>query len=214
MASIIPTQIRTLDPYADHRFSNTINRLVNVVSGTSNVLLPFDVTGSNNPPFTVINSSSSGDSTTNGFVQSWNAYESVRITGGLLIKDSILIHIPAETRLSFKQSFNYVGSGTDYNTPLVAPPTAPAKYFILLQYTYSRSYPAPAATFVIAKERNEFLLNRDKYMYIATANIVDSGTYKISSISYTDTDETNGDALIERPFYKFPVVEIDGGNLG
>ncbi len=39
----IPSQRRILDPYADHRFSNSINAFTRLITGGKDVILPFDV---------------------------------------------------------------------------------------------------------------------------------------------------------------------------
>jgi hypothetical protein len=43
---VIPTQQRTMDPYTDHRFSNTFNRFTRILTGGRDVILPYDVCGS------------------------------------------------------------------------------------------------------------------------------------------------------------------------
>lgn len=40
---VVPSQTRTLDPFADHRFSNSINRFTRLITGGKDVILPFDV---------------------------------------------------------------------------------------------------------------------------------------------------------------------------
>lgn len=176
-------QVLSLNPYTDHRFTNTINRFTRIVSGGSDVILPFN---DNTLAVTI-------DDTTQG----------VNISPGVVIKDDVLIHLPESTNLDFTDQDNYVGTSG----------LGPAgDYFVLLKYTYYQSVPPPSCYYVVCRQRAEFLNNRSKYMYLATATVVQDGSeFVIDSISTTDTDELNGNALIERPMYKFRPHVIDGG---
>ena len=181
--AVTPTQQTSINSFADHRFTNTINRFTRIVSGGADVILPFD----NNVLSVTI------DVTTQG----------VDISPGMVIKDDVLIHLPESTNLDFTNSDNYVGT-----TGL-----GPAgDYFVLLKYIYYQSVPPPSAYYVVCRQRAEFLNNRTKYMYLATATVVQDGLdFIVDSISTTDTDELNGGALIERPMYTFKPHVIDGG---
>lgn len=203
MAITIPDQIRSVDPYADHRFSNTINRFNRIFTGGEDTILPFDDNEFNLSLLT------STDSTTySGTVYSWVANKAVKVGPGMCIKDDMLIHIKDYSVVNFADPTNYVGSGTGYNSF-----DTTGKYFILLSYTYARSIPAPQASIVVAKQRNEFLNNRDRYIYLGTATVGYTSTFVITEVELTDTDENNGNALIERPNYEFVVPFVDGGDL-
>lgn len=203
MAITIPEQIRSVDPYADHRFSNTINRFNRIFTGGNDTILPFD-----DKEFALIKQTSSGTETISGTVYTWSANKAVKVGPGMCIKDDMLIHIMNSSYVNFTDPTNYVGSGTGYNSF-----DSTGKYFILLSYTYARSIPAPQASIVIAKQRNEFLNNRDRYIYLGTATVGFTSTFVITDVDLTDTDETNGNALIERPNYEFVVPFVDGGDL-
>lgn len=187
--AITPEQLITISGFADHRFSNTFSRFSRIVTGNQNVILPFD-----NYVFDV----TIGDSST-----------SVNITSGIVCKDDIMIQITdATTELDFTDPSNYVGS----STTMAPPPSHPTNYLVLLKYSYQRTLPAPSAVFVVCKSREEFLNNRDKYIYLASARVaLDGGSYKITNIYYTDTDELNGDAIIERPVYRYTPPVVYGG---
>ena len=204
MPITIPSQIRSVDPYADHRFSNTINRLNRIYSGGEDVILPFD-----GQTFNLEKQTSTGSVTIAGVTYSWNANKAVKIGPGLCIKDDMLIHVKNSAYLDFQDPDNYVGSGSGYNSF-----DSTGKYFMLLHYEYSRSMPAPQAKYVIAKQRNEFLLNREKYIYLGTANISYTSSYIISTVVEKDVDETNSNAIIKRPNYRFVLPIVDGGDLG
>lgn len=206
MAITVPTQIRSVDPYADHRFSNTINRFNRIFTGGENTIMPYD-----NVEFNLTKMTNQGVATPGGAgypTYTWNANKAVKIGPGLCIKDDVLIHIRHDAYLNFEDTDNYVGTGSGYNQF-----NATGKYFILLHYVYSRSIPAPQATYVIAKQRLEFLDNRDKYIYLGTANIIASSGYSIDTVELTDIDENDNDALIERPNYKFVLPLVDGGEI-
>lgn len=203
MAITIPDQIRSVDPYADHRFSNTINRFNRIFTGGEDTILPFD-----EKEFNLIQQTGAGTETISGTVYTWAANKAVKIGPGMCIKDDMLIHVLNSSYVNFADPTNYVGSGTGYNAL-----DSTGKYFILLSYTYARSIPAPQATMVIAKQRNEFLNNRDRYIYLGTATIGYTSTFVITDLELTDTDELNGNALIERPNYEFVVPFVDGGDL-
>ena len=203
MAITIPDQIRSVDPYADHRFSNTINRFNRIFTGGEDTILPFD-----DLEFNLTKQTSSGTETIVGTVYTWAANKAIKVGPGMCIKDDMLIHIKNSSYVNFTDPTNYVGSGTGYNSF-----DSTGKYFILLSYTYARSIPAPQASIVIAKQRNEFLNNRDRYIYLGTATVGFTSTFVITDVDLTDTDETNSDALIERPNYEFVVPFVDGGDL-
>lgn len=204
MAITIPSQVRSVDPYADHRFSNTINRLNRIYSGGEDVILPFD-----GQTFNLTKKTDTSSATIAGVTYTWNANKAVQIGPGLCIKDDMLIHVKNSAYLNFQDPDNYVGSGSGYDSF-----DSTGKYFMLLQYEYSRSIPAPQAKYVIAKQRNEFLLNRSKYIYLGTANISFTSSYLITTLSETDVDENNGNAIVKRPNYEFVLPLVDGGDLG
>lgn len=204
MAITIPNQIRSVDPYADHRFSDTVNRFNRIFTGGEDTILPFD----GDLQFTLTLMTTSGSETIHGVEYSWDEYEAVKIGPGLFIKDDALIHVRSSAYLDFTEAANYVGSGAGFDQF-----NQTGDYFILIKYDYLRSIPASQASYVIAKQRAEFLNNREKYIYLGTASVVNAGGYRIDSISLTDNDELNSNALIERPDYKFTVPEIDGGDL-
>lgn len=205
MAITTPEQIRSLDPYADHRFSNSINRFNRIFSRGQDMILPFD-----NYEFPLTLQTIDGTETINSVVYNWYANRAIKIGAGVCIKDDVLIHCKNSAYLVFTDPTNYVGTSAGYNLM-----DATGKYFILIKYVYSRSIPAPELTYVIAKQRSEFLLNREKYIYLGTANVTLSGAnYIISSISDGDSDELNGYAVIERPKYEFTLTEVDGGDIG
>lgn len=207
MAIVTPDQIRSLDPYADHRFSNTINRFNRIFTGGEDTIMPFD-----NQEFTLTKQTSNGSEVIAGVTYTWYANKGIKIGGGICIKDDVLIHVKNSAYIDLTDSDVYVGSGSGYNVF-----DTTGKYFILLQYQYSRSIPAPSAKYVIVKStiRNEFLNNRSKYVYLGTANITGTtGNYYIDTIVLTDTDENNSNAIIQRPNYEFTIPAIDGGDLG
>lgn len=207
MAIVTPDQIRSLDPYSDHRFSNTINRFNRIFTGGEDTIMPFD-----NQEFTLTKKTLDGTDTIADVIYTWSANKSVQVGPGIVIKDDTLIHVKNSAYLDFTDPDIYAGSGTGYNLF-----DSTGKYFILIDYQYTRSIPAPTAKYVVLKpsKRSTFLSNRALYVYLGTANVTGtSGNYVISTVSLTDTDELNGNAEIKRPNYEFTLPIVDGGDLG
>lgn len=207
MAIVTPDQIRSLDPYSDHRFSNTINRFNRIFTGGEDTIMPFD-----NQEFTLTKQTSNGTETIADVVYTWYANKAVKIGPGIVIKDDTLIHIKNSAYLDFTDPLIYAGSGSGFNTF-----DSTGNYLILIDYQYTRSIPAPTAKYVVLKpsKRSVFLNDRAKYVYLGTATVTgSSGNYVISTLSLTDTDELNSNAEIKRPNYEFTIPAVDGGDLG
>ena len=236
MSVIYPQQRRTMDPYSDHRYTDTINRFTKIISNNKNVILPYDVDSPFVYPFVVLTAPAGSFTFENGITHTYGADEALIIGPGTAIFKDVIVHSKEYVKLSFLEPQNYVGSTHGYNHPLLSPPQiysnvfntgydpVHSRYFVLMHYEHSRSFPTPKLSFVIAKERSEFLNNRDKYIYLASATIyrdeaVDN-RHKIKIITsideddYKDVDELNGNAIIERPDYKFKLPFLQSEDLG
>ena len=211
---IIPNQTRTMDPIADHRFTNTINRFSRLVSRGRNVILPDN---ENNFDITRITFENSGEEYCN----------SVTVSPGIAVKDDCVIHVTDSAVLDFTDPYNYLWATEDDKTfgeeLSDNDPSDYRKYVILLNYAYDRSVPAKKASYVICKNRNIFLSNLNHFLYLGTAHVkkkylgyTNDGYYilgdpYIHRILYFDNNELDNNVMIEKPIYRFFVNNVDGG---
>lgn len=120
--SSTPTQIRTVDPFAEYN-SNVANRLTRMVSGNANVLMS-------------VNSLSLSLDTT-----SPTTVAVVRT--GSVFKDDVLIQVTANHQVDFTDLDNYISPGAGFDEI--------GYYYVVLEYTYVKSRPAPEANIKILK---------------------------------------------------------------
>ena len=118
MASSIPSQTRTVDPYASYN-SNVVNQLTGIVTRGDNVLDYYD-------SLQVVPDSTS-------------MIDHVVLLPGIVYKDDMLIEILSEFRIDFTDPDHYVSAAGDpFNTEA-------GIYYIVLEYSYVKSRPAPQA---------------------------------------------------------------------
>ncbi len=133
MANSIPRQERTVDPFASYN-SNVVNNLTGIVTRGSNVLDYYNAVQ-------VIPDSTS-------------VTDHVEVVPGTVYKDDVMIDILASHRVDFTDPSQYVSASGD---PLN---TEPGIYYVVLEYTYTKSRPAPQA-------RIKILLPSQRSGYIA-----------------------------------------------
>ena len=93
---------------------------------------------------------------------------------GLAIKDDVLIHVTAAYDLDFSDADSYIDATTDMDST--------GTYYVVLQYTYTRSLPTPAAYFKIIQDvANLYTPFASQYIFLAAINIVFDGIYKIGT---------------------------------
>jgi len=118
MASSIPTQSRAVDPYASYN-SNVVNQLTGIVTRGADVLDYYN-------SLQVIPDSTS-------------AIDHVVVLPGIVYKDDMLIDITSQHTVDFTDITQYVSaSGDPFNVE-------DGIYYIVLEYTYVKSRPAPQA---------------------------------------------------------------------
>lgn len=180
MALTAPTQERSVDPYSNRRFSSVLNRMSRIASTGEDVIL-FP-----NQSFTLTRT---------------NWYE-VKVTPGICIKDDVLIHITEDYYINFANSNYYV----DESGAMVSEDD----YYIVLQYLYSRSLPAPKAWYKVIRDISSLYTGHEhQYIFLGAANIVwNAGEvqYEVNTVSYTD-------GSITRPITVGDWMRIDGGEL-
>jgi len=175
MALTAPTQLRSLDPYSDNRFSNVINRMTRIVTNGKDVILfpqySFPVTRTSATTLTV--------------------------GPGLCIKDDTLIQITSDYVIDI--------SSNDYYEDASGGADSVGTYYLVMRYIYNRTLPVPKAYFKLIKDiTNLYDLGTlsDSYLFIAAVKIVFNSSYEISTASdnilfYDDATATelitNGD---------------------
>jgi len=119
MASSIPEQTRAVDPYASYN-SNTVNQLTGIVTRGDDALDEY-------------NSLQVDFDTT-------SAIDHVVVYPGIVYKDDVYIKITKEFRVNFSDPDHYIIPSTD---PFDGPEEG--IYYIVLEYAYVKSRPAPQA---------------------------------------------------------------------
>jgi len=116
MASSYPEQVRTVDPFASYN-SNVVNQLTGIVTRGSNALDYY-----------------------NSLQVVPNDSTSILVEPGIIYKDDMLIEITSQFIVDFTDPNHYI-------TPPVNPFVAPdvGRYYIVLEYLYVKSRPAPKA---------------------------------------------------------------------
>jgi len=128
MASTVPNQERIVDPFASYN-SNVVNKITQIVTQDSNGLL-----------------------TTNSLqvaLDSTSPTNTVVVSTGYIVKDDVVISITSEHQVDFTDGDNYVSGGTW---------TASGYYYLVLDYTYVKSRPAPQASIKILTPSERSLL--------------------------------------------------------
>jgi len=122
MASATPIQKRTVDPFASYN-SNTVNQLTEMITKGNNGLTDYNAI------------QVSTDSTA-------PLTQSI-VSVGTIYKDDVMITLTAEHVVDFEDPQHYVSFGTGFNEV--------GTYYIVLDYTYAKSRPAPQASVKILK---------------------------------------------------------------
>ncbi len=122
MASAIPSQERTVDPFASYN-SNTVNQLTEMITKGDNGLTEYN------------GIQVSADST--------SPYTQSIVSVGTIYKDDVMVTLTSSHTVNFEDSNHYVSFGTGFNEV--------GTYYIVLDYTYAKSRPAPQASIKILK---------------------------------------------------------------
>jgi hypothetical protein len=185
MALSPPTQERTLDEYSAERWSSVVTRMTRTISGATDCVI----------------------FTSYSFPMNLVDYKTVRIGTGTCIKDDIMIYINAVYDIDFTNGDFFV----DDSNPM----DEAGRYYIVLEYTYSRSFPAPRAYFKVIKDTATYYTPfTDRYIFIGIADVVyngGAGRYEIDAIA--DEDIGGGVARPTPPLLDEVVTEIDGGEI-
>ena len=167
MASTIPEQYRAVDPFASYN-SNTVNQLTEMTSRNENVLdIPcgLDV---------VLDETSSS---------------SVVVRPGYAFKDDVMIYVSEDHTVDFSDDDQYIV------TPTVGLPLQTGWHYVVLEYTFIKSRPAPQANIKIVRtdDRNsyDYGSSSTSLIFLKAVNITSVGPPVVGSIS--DYDPENVD---------------------
>lgn len=178
MASSIPTQTRAVDPFASFN-SNTVNALTKIVTRGDDGLTDYNAL------------QVTADST--------SPYTQAVVGVGTVYKDDVMVSITSPHTVNFEDSDHYASFGTGFNET--------GYYYIILDYTYAKSRPAPSATIKILKPSQiSYLATDPGYFFLKAVKIINAGGYQIDLSStnggYRDFDPDNPDNKREyTPFY-------------
>jgi len=167
MASTIPTQNRVIDPFASYN-SNVVNQMCHVVTQNSDGLL-----------------------TTNSLqvtLDSTSPTTTVIVSPGFAIKDDVLINITSNHIVDFTDGDNYASGA-----PL---PMTGGYYYIVLEYVYIKSRPAPQAHIKILKPTDSFT---SRYLLLKVVEISAVNPHPITALYDYDPSHLT----IKREYIKY-----------
>lgn len=180
-------QERAVDPYSGNRYSSIINRLSRIVTGGNDVILY---------PFQSFSLTRLSDTT-------------ARVGAGICVKDDVLIHIKEPFDLDFDDNSYYIDETGEMESE--------GYYYIVLQYFYARSLPAPKAWIRIIRNTSglyDTANYSDRYIFLGAAHVVfDTPLYKLDTDPNCLFTTDPGDDSIIRPTTTGNWLYVDGGEL-
>jgi len=160
MASTVPTQERIVDPFASYN-SNVVNKITQIVTQNSDGLL-----------------------TTNSLqvtLDSTSPVDTVVVSAGFIVKDDVLISITQNHSVDFNDPDQYVTGA-----PIL---TEGGFYYLVLNYTYVKSRPAPQASIKILKPSERYLLEVvSQYCLLKVIELSNIGPHPILNLYDKDPD--------------------------
>jgi len=168
MAASIPSQIRTVDPFASYN-SDTVNKHTKMVT--------YDEEGM--AKVTELKVTDAGDSTS----------VAVYVSTGMAYKDQVLIDVTAQGLVDFNTADHYY----DWDSPGLGF-NENGYYYIVMNYVYVKSRPAPSASYQIIKpsQRGTFSTGGN-WLFLAAVLISGVGGSGAQINSILDYDPENPD---------------------
>ena len=161
MSNTVPTQQRSVDPYVSYN-SNTFNAFTRIVTGGNNALL-------SNNAIEVLSDSTSPETT-------------VIITPGICFKDDVMINFTSLFEVDFTD-VSFYDSTTSFDEE--------GYYYVLLDYTYAKSFPAPHASIKILKPSQRMFFS-DAHLMLKVVEVSFNGvTFEISDMLEYDPEITD-----------------------
>lgn len=163
MGNIYPAQTCTVSPYSEYN-SNVVNRLTRMISEQRNCI------NSGYPTDIILDSTS--------------PLTVVDITPGSVFKDDVFITIDEEFRVDFEDIDFYI-SGSAFNEA--------GYYYVLLEYVYVKSFPAPRVSIKIVKP-SQHSLYTNAHILLKVVHVMFNGTsFEIDGLyDYDPSTPTNG----------------------
>lgn len=179
MALTAPAQERSVDPYSNRRFSSVFNRITRVASTGTDIIL----------------------FPQQSFILTKLNWREISVDSGLCVKDDVLIHIT--------ETFYMDLTDNDYYVDDTGAMTSAAYYYIVLQYLYARSLPAPKAWIRVIRDITALYTGHEhQYIYLGSAlttwNVIES-RYEINTVQHNTP--------IDRPIAVGNWMTLDGGEL-
>jgi hypothetical protein len=149
MAGIIPTQERSVDPFASYN-SNVINRLTNMITrGDRGIVTVYDLQVT---------------------IDSTSPNTTVVISSGYCFKDDVMIEVQSESTMQI------LGTGADTNYAHSFNPASASDgyYYIVLYYNYQKSRPVPQAILYAVESTNTSAIypnNTGDYVLLKVVNV-------------------------------------------
>lgn len=162
-----PSQTRTIDPFAPYN-SNVANRLTRMLTQNDNVLLSRN-------SLSLIQDSTS-------------PLTAVIVRTGSVFKDDVLIEVTTNHQVDFLDLTNYIQPGAGFDEI--------GYYYVVLEYTYVKSRPAPDADIKILKPSQ-------RSSYITSSSLLLLGVVKVINVGITQGID------LSDPFHNFD-PENDG----
>lgn len=159
MSGIIPSQERSVDPFASYN-SNVVNRLTNMMTrGYRGVVTVYDLQVT---------------------IDSTSPTDTVVISGGYCFKDDVLIQVLEDTRMQI------LGSGAEDNYAHNFNPASQADgyYYIVLYYNFQKSRPAPQATLYAVESTNTSAIypdNTGDYVLLKVVRVLSDAIVSVSN---------------------------------
>jgi hypothetical protein len=181
MAASIPSQQRTVDPFSSYG-SNVVTKLTKMVT--------YDEEGLANTNSLRVTEGT--DATTTVVVSTGFAYKR-----SAQYENETLIHVDSTAIVDFSNPDHYYNFDTGF--------TPNGYYYIVLNYTYAKSRPAPQASYQIIKpnQRGSFSIP-GSWLFLAVVNIIGTelppGQQTIVEILDYDPDDTDNKRLYVKSY--------------
>ena len=171
-----PSQVRTIDPFAEYN-SNVANRFTRIVTGGVNALHSV-----NSLRLSLVDATS---------------VTSVVVSTGTVVKDDVLIQVTAEHIVEFTDRDNYINFSTGFDEV--------GHYYVVLEYTYVKSRPAPEVRIKILKPSQRTVPLAGSLLLLGVVNVKHSGGSPPHSIDQNDpfADYDTDNPTNRREYFKY-----------
>lgn len=159
---IYPNQTRHIDPFSNYN-SNTVNSLTKMITRGTDCL-------HSSHALDIISDSTSPT-------------DNIIITTGEFFKDDVLISVDENFTVDMTDTSFYI-SGPAFNEA--------GYYWILANYVYAKTIPAPKMSIVILKPTQTSLFNESEHLFLKAVKVSYDGSFYIDSFSNYDPNDLTG----------------------